>query len=196
VTPCAPAPCLVDACNGTVRSRGLCNKHLLREKRHGSPTGGGAERFRSEDDRLAELWRRIHKESGDGCWIYDGPLNQGYGYFFYSGMVWRVHRLTYTLSTGPIAMGYDLDHLCHTRDDSCEGGSTCPHRACCNPQHLETVTRQENTQRGIRARRPLCRNGHPYDMEIHRRGGVERRCSTCERAKRRQRTLRDRRATV
>lgn len=40
--------------------------------------------------------------------------------------------------------GYELDHLCHTKDKICKGGKTCLHRKCVNPEHLQLVTQAEN----------------------------------------------------
>ena len=46
------------------------------------------------------------------------------------------HIIAYELAHGPVPNGLELDHLCRNR-------------ACCNPEHLEPVTRQENVKRGI-----------------------------------------------
>lgn len=45
------------------------------------------------------------------------------------------HRITYLFYVGPIPDGLELDHLCRVR-------------ACCNPDHLEAVTRLVNVRRG------------------------------------------------
>src|SRR5690606_7471316 len=89
-----------------------------------------------------------------------------------------VHRVTYEAFVGPIPEGLEVDHLCRNR-------------ACCNPEHLEPVTRSENRRRAWRDAprppRPLaaeCRKGHPFDEENtlwERRG--KRRCRACHRAR-------------
>lgn len=58
--------CRVDGCNDSVRSKsqGLCNKHYLRNKRHGDPLSGGS--FR-EKDRICKV---------AGC----GKKHQSHGY--------------------------------------------------------------------------------------------------------------------
>jgi len=57
-------------------------------------------------------------------------------------------------------------------------------RCCVNPEHLEAVTSKENTQRGYRATKMYCVNGHPLFGE--NLGIVEstgfRFCRECQRA--------------
>lgn len=174
-------PCSVEGCGARVRGRGLCNRHYLRVKRHGHT--GLTRRAKSDEERLVAMWNKVEKRAS-GCWVYTGGGANGYGYIQYQGASRSVHRVVYGLLRGPIPDGMQLDHLCHTTDPSCPGGTTCGHRACCNPDHLEVVTSDENKRRGGR-RRAHCPNGHAYDTFIERRNGVERRCSTCINARRR-----------
>jgi hypothetical protein len=77
------------------------------------------------------------------CWIWQlGRLPNGYG-VGYDETTQRsalAHRVCYVKNVGPIPDGLDLDHLCRVRE-------------CCNPAHLEPVTRSENLKRGYAARR-------------------------------------------
>jgi hypothetical protein len=61
------------------------------------------------------------------------------------------HRAVYLTLKGSIPDGMDLDHLCRNPP-------------CCNPDHLEPVTRRENLARApsiIYARTgERCKNGH------------------------------------
>lgn len=74
------------------------------------------------------------------CWLWTGALNRyGYGHISRGrrlGAV-RVHRAVWELLVGPIADGLELDHVCRVRH-------------CCNPDHLEPVTRAVNVARGAR----------------------------------------------
>lgn len=71
-----------------------------------------------------------------GCWQWNGADNgHGYGCIDLGGRITYTHRLAYEAFFGPIPEGYDIDHLCRNR-------------RCCNPFHLEAVTRRENLMRG------------------------------------------------
>lgn len=76
-----------------------------------------------------------------GCWIYEGCLNNsGYGMIRSQGRAGRqmlTHRVTYEHFVGPIPAGLQVDHLCRVK-------------RCCNPDHLEAVTRSENALRHYR----------------------------------------------
>lgn len=164
-------PCAEPGCKETVEARGRCLQHYRRAVRINLP-----KRTRTIEERLAAYTDKIPQ---GGCWIWIGALNQ-YGYGSMRGPTGTVatHRFVYERERGPIPEALDLDHLCRVR-------------SCCNPDHLEPVTRQENVNRGDGAKSDLCRNGHPFDLLAGAR--KERRCSTCEREKRRARTERERR---
>lgn len=190
-----PNGCKVEDCGKPVKGRGLCNAHYLREQRHGNPTAGGTfrERINSDvppQDRL-RFWNYI--EVTETCWPWIGCRNrEGYGHIGHHS----AHRLVYEALRGPIPRGLTIDHLCHTHDLSCAGGKSCLHRRCVNPNHLEAVTLEENSRRAG-GRKTACPEGHPYDTRVERRGGVERRCSVCINAQRRERiALAGRLATI
>lgn len=103
--------------------------------------------------------RHIDRRGPDECWPWMGSrFVSGYGRLG-SG---RAHRVVYELLVGPIPEGLTIDHDCHNRDRSCPGGFTCPHRACCNPAHLEAVTQAENNRRALRTH---CKHGHKFTPE-------------------------------
>lgn len=110
------------------------------------------------------FWPKVTVAGPDDCWPYTGFLDRGYGQFWINDERRNLpaHRVAYGL-THPGFVG-DLDHLCHTNDLTCRGGPTCGHRACCNPRHLEPVTRGANSARG-KLRLTQCARGHDYTSE-------------------------------
>lgn len=136
------------------------------------------------------FWERVDRRGDDECWPWRGATPHGYGTIWVDTKVGiPAHRFAYELLVGPIPGGMTVDHLCHGADDSCAGGDSCPHRRCCNPAHLEPVTRAENVLRGrspvaLLARATHCVHGHPFDAAntYYRRDRNGRReCITCRR---------------
>lgn len=125
------------------------------------------------------FWSRVDKQPG-GCWLWRGAMYQnGYGRICSSVSELAAgkprnqltHRFAYELVVGPIADGLVLDHLCRVK-------------ACVNPDHLDPVTPQENSQRGARGRMvTVCTHGHPYtpDNTYIAPGDGRRRCVSCRR---------------
>lgn len=131
----------------------------------------------------------------NGCWLWAGCLDGcGYGMVWHEGRSRRTHCVSYELSVGPMPDGFLLDHTCHSVDN-CEGGTTCHHRRCFNPSHLEPVTHEENVKRGHHRyekgqaacaawnrAKTHCPHGHAYDEKntgIDRYG--HRWCIECNR---------------
>lgn len=128
------------------------------------------------------------------CIVWIGGKNEkGYGRANWGGVSRVVHRIVYEHFRGPIPEGLELDHL-------------CKNRACCNPDHLEPVTHQENCRRGdagklLREKHRAithCPRGHPYSQEntYIKPSGVGRvcrlcRCESMRRLKARRRKVKD-----
>jgi len=71
------------------------------------------------------------------CVIWTGPRQGGYG-AVWNGRTWkRAHRLAWEKEHGPIPAGMTIDHLCCVK-------------LCVNTDHMEVVTRAENTRRQVR----------------------------------------------
>jgi hypothetical protein len=122
-------------------------------------------------------------EPNTGCFIWMGSINQhGYGrlHVGYKSDGTRksalAHRAAYEHFVGPIPEGLQLDHKCRLR-------------CCVNPEHLEPVTNQENTKRGLGPKqlrdrqlsKTHCPQGHPYfgdNLLLDKKG---RRCWICRR---------------
>ena len=159
--------CYVPRCGSSHSAKGLCNKHYLRMRTHGT--------LISLAERL--FWQYIEKKDQLGCWPWSGPTREGrYGVI---GQRYA-HRFAYELLVGPIPRDLEIDHLCRNR-------------LCVNPDHLEPVTHRENILRGIslparRARQNHCKNGHAFTTEnTYFRDNGNRTCRTCHCAKQRDR---------
>ena len=116
-------------------------------------------------------------ETSGGCWVFEGARTEGYGVIGRGGRGEGnayTHRVTYTYFIADIPEGLDLDHLCRNR-------------ACCNPWHLEPVTRLENVRRGLHGpgygprERTHCKHGHEFTPENTIQTARQRYCRTCRR---------------
>lgn len=106
---------------------------------------------------MAAMRRMIPQPNG--CWQWVGYVNDdGYGITTTNKGRIRTHRFVYETLVGPIPSGLDIDHLCRNR-------------ACCNPDHLEPVTRKENLRRSplvrnngrLNALKTECVHGHAFN---------------------------------
>lgn len=129
------------------------------------------------------------------CWLWQGALNnRGYAVVADGeGGSTLAHRAAWEEKSGPIPEGAQIDHACHNADQNCPGGTTCKHRCCINPLHLEAVTASQNMRRAIRSRRPRshCPQGHEMTKENtiiyeRRHGRIERICRECKLARQRE----------
>jgi len=119
--------CSIEGCDRPVRARGWCGAHYVKWQRHGDPLWQAA---RSEE---ARFWAQVRVSSG--CWLWIGPLRNGYADFHrgHSPHYQTVfgHRYVYELMRGPIPAGRQLHHVCRNR-------------SCVNPAHLEVLTPDEH----------------------------------------------------
>ena len=102
--------------------------------------------------RLTSLEHRIKKLARvdeNNCWTWTkGVREDGYGLMQWKGRTRLVHRVVYEAMKGAIERGLEIDHLCRNR-------------ACCNPEHMEAVSRKENVARAVAARAHR-KNGNKY----------------------------------
>jgi hypothetical protein len=118
-----------------------------------------------------------------GCWRWMASLTgHGYGQINVNGRPRRAHVVAYTLLVGPIPAGMELDHLCRRR-------------WCCNPLHVEPVTRRTNFLRSEHpcaevVRTTRCRRGHeltPENTVINNPKTGGRTCRICRNERARER---------
>ncbi len=92
---------------------------------------------------------------GQPCWVDTSYAPHVNGYVSIGNgnrhLHIKAHRKSYGFFIGLVPEGLELDHLCRNR-------------ACYNPAHLEPVTRQENTRRGLWFRNGKCRV-HGYTLD-------------------------------
>jgi hypothetical protein len=137
-----------------------------------------------EFEELDHLFSRV--EVTGFCWLWTGYISKnGYGRGGHKSKAWQLHRLFYTVLMGPIPEGLVLDHLCRIRN-------------CVNPDHLEPVTKTENSRRGFgvggwRERknpfpslqeRRFCKHGHDTQevgitTKARKDGKLSHRCNGC-----------------
>ena len=122
---------------------------------------------------LKERFMKSVEPGPGGCLLWVAGIgNSGCGNFYHDNRRTLAHRWLYEETHGPVPEGLELDHLCRVRN-------------CVNPDHLEAVTHQVNTLRGVgasakNATKTHCPQGHPYSPENTRtESGGRRRCRTC-----------------
>ncbi len=125
------------------------------------------------------FWQKVSIRFGEaGCWRWGNAKTvTGYGQFWLGNKLWLTHRLVYTAMRGEIPPGLTIDHVCQQKD-------------CVNPEHMELVTRGENSVRGgglavaneRQRQKTHCKHGHEFTPENTKRWGTRRQCRTCHRA--------------
>jgi hypothetical protein len=120
---------------------------------------------------VERFWEKVERRGPWDCWPWlAGKYPSGYGQIWVEGKNELAHRVAYRLSIGPIPPGLTIDHV---------KARGCVRRDCCNPAHLEPVSRGENVLRGDgltaqNARKTRCPAGHAYTQIKHCRY-----CRTC-----------------
>ena len=121
---------------------------------------------------IGSLLARCDLHAPNGCWEFLGCLDQGYGRAVFRGKDGNVHKHVYEELVGPVEEGLELDHLCRNRP-------------CCNPAHLEPVSRKVNILRGdsptaMNARKVACLKGHPLSGDnLYLPPNGKRQCRAC-----------------
>lgn len=140
-----------------------------------------------------ERFMRAIKKLPNGCWEWSLSRNikSGYGQFSTSRTGTAIaHVWAYKNLKAEIPQGMTVEHTCHTLDLSCQGGISCPHRICVNPDHLELLSREENVRRGRKIQAQLakthCPQDHEYTPENTMTYNGMRSCRMCNRERKRK----------
>lgn len=109
-----------------------------------------------------DAWQLVDQSDGPkSCWPWLGTItNLGYGQFKSNGVLWRAHRLIYTIVNGDIPPEMVVRHM-------------CDNRRCCNPSHLEIGTHEDN-MRDAKERNRMASGDRSFARrhpEMMRRGG-------------------------
>ena len=119
--------CSVADCERKQETRGWCDKHYRRWKKHGDPE----KTLRYVASDIHDAFDKRTEVSGD-CLIWTGCLGtRDYGLVTYEGKGWQAHRLAWTLANGPIPKGYKVDHRCFNH-------------SCVKLEHLRLATNKQN----------------------------------------------------
>lgn len=175
----AKATCTAEGCESVVLARGFCNKHY---KQRRLAAGGSFSRPSIEERFLRRIDKNgpiaIHEPALGRCWVWTGPLFDGYGRIKIGGRNGRhvgAHRWAYEHWVGPVPDGFELDHF------------ACDNRACANPDHVKPVTHRVNSLRSavnvtaLNAIKTHCLRGHEFTPENTHIIPSGRSCRACER---------------
>ncbi len=191
-------------CGKPIVSKGMCNMHRTRLKRHGSPFTVKNNSGGTMMERFLRTTKRVIEGPTTGCLEFTGHIRKqdGYGYFPTIGTRSELaHRWYWEQINGPIPEGMTLDHECHNEAAArgeCNAGSLCPHRACIELEHLAVKPIEDNVRASANwyGNKTHCKYGHEFTPEntyIEKGGG--RNCRECHRTyeRERQRRLRNER---
>lgn len=133
--------------------------------RNGKATVGRYECPDVSEARVKRFTAKVRIDE-DGCHRWTGSVTNdgtqlGYGQFWDGTRVVLAHRWAFARLHGEVPGGVELDHLCRVTD-------------CCNPEHLEIVTPQENRRRQLlvknsgalaQSAKTHCIHGHEFTPE-------------------------------
>lgn len=107
----------------------------------------------------------------NGCWEWTASSWGGYGMFRYERGN-KAHRFSYEYYNDTMLNSLNIDHLCNNKK-------------CVNPEHLEAVTRGENSKRRNLneyeyKKKTHCKNNHIISDNAYLRPDGYFECRTCK----------------
>ena len=144
--------CIIEGCENYKKyNPGICRKHYLRMKRHGSY---GDSRKSLKDRFLA----KIELIPFSTCWWWIGGTNSNfYGQIRVGDKMDSAHRVSFELYKEKIPSGLNILH-------------SCDNTVCVNPDHLRVGTQQENMTDMILKRRKSTKLNEVQVLEIRSLG--------------------------
>lgn len=97
------------------------------------------------------LWAKVSKSGHNGCWLFTGTLNNGYGQIQRGGRdegLVRAHVAAWEVTNGPVPDGLFVCHHCDVRN-------------CVRPEHLFLGTAQDNSNDMVAKNRQAVGDHHP-----------------------------------
>jgi hypothetical protein len=98
------------------------------------------------EEIIARIYRGCRYDSATECWIWTGQTSgasgrgSNYPRMTLNSQTVAVHRVIYTCVYGYVPSKKQIDHKCRQR-------------LCCNPNHLEMVSNNENQRRKLHGRK-------------------------------------------
>lgn len=101
------------------------------------------------------FWTKVDASAGeDDCWPWIAARDEkGYGWFQISGTMRRAHTIAYRLTHGEPPDGHIVRH-------------TCDNKPCCNPRHLISGTKKDNSRDAVERNRLGPRHG-PHNSRAY-----------------------------
>lgn len=150
--------CSTPDCGRKAWAKGLCAVCLKMLRDYGVVRTGWHDPAEILKRRTDYFWANVEKRGPDECWPWKRkPTNMGYGQLRWTDRTRQAHRVAYLLANDQLPEGLEIDHTCHD-PLQCTQKRACPHRLCCNPAHLEAVTRPVNLERSDQTRPGNGRN--------------------------------------
>ena len=119
--------CSVEGCERKRTYREYCPNHQYKFKKYGDPLAGKTY-YKNPEDAISARSR----EEGS-CLIWEGSKTaDGYGTINFQSKIRTVHSVAWEMKYGKIPEGSQINHTCWNRD-------------CVSIDHLEMVTRSQNS---------------------------------------------------